>query len=95
MWLLAAQLLAVGSGVWEGRGATIDVRRITVYASVPVLLVVWYMTQAAYATPTDVSMILQLIPSIGGTMILFSPSWVAIAVGVYIQRGLSSGMSAP
>jgi hypothetical protein len=89
-WLLSAQLLAIAAGAWEGLGSVLDRRRIAVYLAVPTGLVVSYMAQAFYWAPS-VSSILVLVPSIGGTIILFSPSWAAVGVGILLHRRSKSG----
>jgi len=91
--LLGAQLLTIGTVVWEGLGGVPDVRRIGVYAVAPVMLIVWFMAQAFYSTDAEFTTIVLLLPSIGGTIILFSPSWAAIALGILVSRSMRSRMS--
>jgi hypothetical protein len=89
--LLCAQGLAFAAGVWEGFVGPVGSRRLFAYAAASVALMVWFILRGFYLSavpePWDV---LVLLPVVMGTSVLFAPSWIAVAAGVFLRQRASS-----
>lgn len=85
--LVVAQGLAVAAGVWLGIAWPTRRRRLFVCAAVPVALVAWYMVQSWCSVGAPGWWrVLVAVPAIGGTALLFAPSWAGVALGGLLGR---------
>ena len=59
------------------------------YVAAPVALVTCFMLQSLYSPGTPgLWKIMVLLPAVMGTSILFAPSWIAVAAGVFLRQAL-------
>lgn len=80
--IVAAQVLAVSAGLWEGATGEADRSRLVACAIGPIALAAFLMASAFYwGGPPSIVTALVVLPTVMLVVAFFAPSWVAVLVG--------------